>query len=151
MSKHIKVILSAEERSQLESMIRSGSASARTLTRARILLLSDSSQGQGLKDEKVTAAVMVCRTTVGQIRKRFVQEGLESALSDKPRPGAEPKITGDIEAKLVVLACSRPPKGRARWTLRLLADRLVELSLVESISHVCVYQRLKKMNSSLGL
>lgn len=144
MSKHVTITLSAEERSQLESMIRSGSASARTLTRARILLLSDRSQGQRLKDEEVASAVMVCRNTVGQIRKRFVQEGLESALSDKPRPGAKPKITGDIEAQLVVLACSDPPEGHARWTLRLLADRLVELSLVESISHVCVYQRLKK-------
>jgi len=75
---------------------------------------------------------------------------LDAALYEKPRPGASPKITGDIEAKLVTLACSDPPLGRSRWTLRLLADTMVELGYIDSISNVAVYQRLKKTNSSPG-
>ena len=89
-------------------------------------------------------AVMVHKQTVYNVRKRFACEGLDSALYDKPRPGQPPKITGDVEAKLVVLACSDPPEGRVRWTLQLLADKLVELNLVESISAVAIHKRLKK-------
>jgi len=88
--------------------------------------------------------------TVGQICRRFAQDGLEAALTEKPRPGQPPKITGDIEAQLVTLACSDPPKGRSRWTLRLLADTMVELGYIESISNVAVYHRLKKTNSNPG-
>jgi hypothetical protein len=88
--------------------------------------------------------------TITAIRKKFMEGGVENALYDKARPGAAPKITGEIEAHLTMLACSAPPEGRSRWTLQLLADKLVELKLVDSISDVAVMHRLKKMNLSLG-
>ena len=89
-------------------------------------------------------------STARRTRGRFLQEGLEAALGEKARPGRPPKITGEIEAKLTVLVCSQPPEGQARWTLRLLADRLVELGYVESISHMAVGNRLKKTKSNHG-
>jgi transposase len=89
-------------------------------------------------------------TTVGNIRRRYSREGLASALTEKPRPGKPPKVTGEVEAHLVALTCSKPPDGHVRWTLRLLANRLVELQQVESISHVAVRDVLKKMNLNLG-
>jgi putative transposase len=94
--------------------------------------------------------LMCSATTVGNIRRRFAREGLASALSEKPRPGKPPKVTGDVEAHLVAVACSEPPQGHVRWTLRLLANRLVELEQVESISHAAVGEVLKKINLSLG-
>jgi hypothetical protein len=88
--------------------------------------------------------------TITNIRKKFVGGGLDNALYDQPRPGQTPKITGEIEAQLTMLACSVPPEGKARWTLQMLADKLVELKLVDSISDVAIMHRLKKMNLSLG-
>ena len=93
---------------------------------------------------------MTSVSTVKRTRWRFLQEGLEAALKEKPRPGRPPKITGEIEAKLTVLACSQPPEGHAQWTLRLLAGRLVELGYLESISHTAVGNRLKKTRSNPG-
>ena len=142
--------LSKENRQELESLIRSGESSARTQTRARILLLTDESQKKNKGTEKIASALMCSLPTITNIRKKFVEGGLENALYDKPRPGAIPKITGEIEAQLTLLACSAPPEGRSRWTLQLLADKLVELKLVDSISDVAVMHRLKKMNLSLG-
>lgn len=144
MSKHTRVTLSDAERSHFDNLIRSGSAPARVQTRARILLLTDRSQCQSLKDDEVARAVMMGRKTVERIRARYLAEGLDAALYDKPRPGQPPKITGDVEAELVVLACSDPPEGRDRWTLQMLADKLAPLELVESITSVAVYKRLKK-------
>jgi transposase len=118
--------------------------------RARILLLADRSRGERRTDEQVAAAVVTSVMTTKRTRWRFLQEGLEAALAEKPRPGRPPKITGEIEAQLTVLACSEPPEGHARWTLRLLADRLVELGYLESISHTAVADRLKKTKSNLG-
>jgi len=142
--------LSDEQREHLDNLIRSGNAPARTQTRARILLHTDRSQGQARADQQVAQAVRVSAATVVRTRKAFLDEGLDAALFDKARPGAVPKITGDLEAKLVTLACSDPPDGRARWTLRLLADTMVELGYIESISNVAIYQRLKKMNLNRG-
>jgi len=143
--------LSKENRQELETLIRSGESSARTQTRARILLLTDESQKKKKKGtEEIASALMCSLPTITNIRKKFVEGGLENALYDKPRPGAIPKITGEIEAQLTLLACSAPPEGRSRWTLQLLADKLVELKLVDSISDVAVMHRLKKMNLSLG-
>ena len=93
---------------------------------------------------------MCDKTTVVNVRRRFLTGGLPAALYDKPRPGAKPKVTGEIEAQLIRLACSTPPEGRGRWTLRLLAERLVELEYVDYISHVTVGEVLKKTNLSLG-
>jgi transposase len=113
-------------------------------------LFTDRSLGQRRTDEQVAAAVLTSVSTVRRTRRHFIEEGLEAALKEKPRTGRPPKITGEIEAKLTLLACSQPPEGQARWTLRLLADRLVELGYLDSISHVAVGKRLKKTKSSPG-
>ena len=150
MTTKYHVCLTTENRQELERLIRSGESSARTQTRARILLLTDESQKKKKGAEEIASVLMCSLPTITNIRKKFVEGGVENALNDKARPGAIPKITGEVEAQLTLLACSAPPEGRARWTLQLLADRLVELKLVDSISDVAVMKRLKKMNLSLG-
>jgi transposase len=150
MTTKYHVHLSQEDRQELEALIHSGESSARTQTRARILLLTDAGQKKKKGTKEIASALLCSMPTVTNIRKKFVEGGLENALYDKPRPGAIPKITGEIEAHLTLLACSAPPEGRSRWTLQLLADKLVELKLLDSISDVAVMQRLKKMNLSPG-
>ncbi|GIK38067.1 MAG: transposase [Chloroflexota bacterium] len=150
MSKHRRVTLITEDRERLEQIIHSGDEPARTQMRARILLLTDYSQGNHWTDEAIAAALLCSQKTVVNVRQRYVEEGLEAALYDKPRPGQTPKLTGEVEAKLILLACSDPPEGYARWTMRLLADKLVELEVVEEISHVAVWERLKKTNCTPG-
>ena len=144
------IYLSKEDRQELETLIHSGESSARTQTRARILLLTDENQKKKKGTKEIASALLCSMPTITNIRKKFVEGGLENALYDKARPGAIPKITGAIEAQLTMLACSAPPEGRGRWTLQMLADKLVELKLVDSISDVAVMHRLKKMNLSLG-
>ena len=138
MGKHITIHLSDDQRWHLEKLVRSGAAPARTQTKARILLLTERSQGQQRTDQQIADALLCSKGTILTTRERFATEGLEAALYDKPRPGATPKITGEVEAKLVTLACSDVPDGHARWTLQLLADQLVTLGLLESISPVAV-------------
>ena len=150
MSKHQDINLSRDERSQLDSLIRSGRSLARVITKARILLLTDVSQGQGHQNNEIVSALGTSICTVLRTRKTYLESGLDAALYDKPRPGQKPKITGEVEATLTMLACSDPPDGASRWTLQLLADRLVQLELVDGISAVAVFKRLKKMNLSLG-
>lgn len=150
MGKHTHIELTAEQRSELEQLIRTGNAPARSNTRARILLLSDRSQGQKRTDQDVADAALCSKSTVGNVRRRFLAGGLQVALHDKGWPGPTPKFTGEIEAKLTMLACSDAPDGAARWTLRLLADKMIELGYVDYISHVTVRELLKKTNSSLG-
>jgi len=150
MGKHTHIELTSEERTELEKLIRTGNAPARTHTRARILLLSDRSQGQKRTDQEVADAVLCSKSTVINVRQRFLSGGLQAALYDKGWPGAPPKFTGDVEAKVTMLACSDPPAGAARWTLRLLADKMVELGYVDSISHVTVGELLKKTKSNPG-
>jgi hypothetical protein len=150
MTTKYHVYLSKENRQDLETLIRSGASSARTQTRARILLLTDENQQKKKGTEEIASVLLCSLPTITHIRKKFVEGGLENALYDQARPGATPKITGEIEAQLVLLACSAPPAGRSRWTLQLLADKLVELKLVDSISDVAVMHRLKKTNLSLG-
>ena len=144
------VQLSKVDRQELETLIRSGESSARTQTRARILLLSDENQKKKMGTKEIASALLCSMPTVTHIRQKYVEGGMENALYDQPRPGATPKITGEIEAQLRLLACSAPPEGSVRWTLQLLADKLVELKLLDSISEVAVMKRLKKMNLSLG-
>jgi putative transposase len=108
------------------------------------LLLSDENQKRKKGTKEIAFALLCSLPTITNIRKKFVEGGLENALYDKARPGAIPKITGEVEAQLTMLACSAPPEGKARWTLQMLADKLVELKLVDSISDVAVMQRLKK-------
>lgn len=150
MSKHVHVELEQDERNELEQLIHSGNAPARTQTRARILLLSDRSQGQQRTDQQVAEAALCSPSTVFSIRHRYIEGGLPVALNDKGWPGAVPKLTGEVEAQLTMLACSEPPKGHAQWTLRLLANQMVELGYVEAVSHVTVREWLKKTHLSLG-
>lgn len=150
MSQHLSVSLTDEQREALSKRIRSGVSPARVQTRARILLLADRSQGQKRTQQQIAEAVRVCELTVGTTCRRFVLEGMDAALSEKPRPGKAPKITGEVEAQLVLLACSDPPEGFARWTMQMLADKLIELQLVESITDSAVCDRLKKTRSSPG-
>lgn len=150
MGKHICIELTQEQRTQVEQLIRKGDTPARTNTRARILLLSDRSQGEKRTDREVADAVLCSMSTVTNVRRRFLAGGLQNALYDKERPGAQPKFTGEIEAKLTMLACSDAPEGAGRWTLRLLAEQMIELGYVDYISHVTVRELLKKTNSSLG-
>ena len=151
-AKKYKVTLSADEREQLNKLISTGKAAARKLAHARILLAcEESDECRGASDTEVATAVRVSRPTVERVRKAFVEEGLERALNAKrPRQTRPPAFDGESEAKLIALACSAPPEGRSRWTLRLLADRLVELDVFESVSYETVRQTLKKTSSSLG-
>jgi putative transposase len=150
MGKHIHLQLSPDQRQELEGLIRAGHASARTLTRARILLLTDRGHEPRRTDQEIASALLCSVSTVRAVRRRCHQEGLHGALYDKPRPGAVPKVTGEVEAQMVMLACSAPPEGHARWTLRLLADKMVELDYIDSISHVTVGEHLKKTSCNLG-
>jgi len=140
------VDLTNEEREQLLQLIQKGNSSARKLTRARILLKAH----EGLIDEQVAKALNTGTATVERVRKRFVEEGLESALTERPRPGQRIKLNGKQQAHLIAVACSDPPQGHARWTLRLLADKVVELEFAKSISPETVRQILKKTNSNPG-
>jgi transposase len=144
MGQHRKVVLPEDHRTQLEHLIRAGKANASVHTRARILVLTDYSQAQHRTDADIAASLQIPHSTVVRVRKRYLDAGLAAVLKDKPRPGQPPKITGAVEAQLTVLACSAPPDGYAHWTLRLLADRLVELGHVDSISPTAVGNRLKK-------
>jgi transposase len=149
--KKYKVTLTADERQSLHDLVSVGKAAAMKLTHARILLKADAAPGgPAWTDARIAEAVEVNRTTVEQVRQRFVEQGLEAALVRKKqdRPSRERTLDGAGEARLIALACSKPPRGRAAWTLRLLADQLVELEVVDTISTETVRQVLKKMNSS---
>lgn len=136
------VKLTEEERQYLLDLTSKGKIGARTMKRAQILLKAD----EGLKDADIVSALNTSRPTVERIRKRFVEGNVEKALHEDPRPGSKTKLDGRAEAQLIALACSDAPHGHENWTLRLLADKLVELGVVEGISHETVRQYLKKMN-----
>lgn len=150
MGKSTRIELTTEQRARLQQLLRAGEASARMLTRARILLLSDSPAGAWQSAPAVAEALLVHPNTVRNVRQRFIAEGLEAALHERPRPGATPKLTGEIEAQLTRLACSEPPAGHATWSLRLLADKLVEVTTLDSVHHDTVGEWLKKTRSSPG-
>jgi transposase len=146
MKKYI-VTLTEDERLSLSSLASSGKAAAKKITHARILLKADAADGgPDWRDADIASALDIDIRTVERVRERFVEQGLEAALVRKPqaRPSRLPVLDGDAEARLIALACSRPPEGRARWTLRLLAGRLVELEVVEAVSHETVRRTLKK-------
>lgn len=134
------VELSDDERAQLQGLVKRGRVAARKLTRAHILLLAD----EGVVDTSIATSMHVHVTTVERTRKRFVEGGLEWALEEQPRPGAARKLDGRQEAHLIALACSEAPEGHQRWSLRLLADKLVQLEIVDSVSHETVRQTLKR-------
>jgi transposase len=147
-----RVRLAPEERAQLLELLSKGRVAARTLTHARILLKADEGvAGPRLSDEAIADMPEVNRLTVERVRTRCVEEGFEAALRPRPSRQVHPrKLDGVQEAHLVTLACSPTPNGRARWSLRLLADKLVELEIVDAVSHDTVRQTLKKTRSSRG-
>ena len=145
-AKKYVVDLTPEERESLLKLIKQGEAKARTLSRARILLKAD----EGLSDEQIAKVLHTGSATVGRVRQRFVEEGLESALRERPRRGQKPKLSGRDEAHLIAVACSAAPDGQARWSLRLLADKAVDLGLAESLSHETVRRVLKKTTLNPG-
>ena len=150
MAKRYRVTLTAEERGELERMISRGKADARKLAHARILLQADEAEGGPARvDEDVASALDVSVRTVERVRQRFVEQGIEAALLPKPSPRLYGrKLDGGQEAHLLALACGRPPEGKARWSLRLLAERMVALEHVDTLSHETVRQTLKKTSSS---
>jgi transposase len=148
MKKKYPVILDESEREELKRLIAAGTAPARKLTHARILLKADQGpEGPGWVDEEVADAVEVSQPTVSRVRKQYFEEGLDATLNRRP-PNREyhRKLDGEQEARLIALACSEPPEGQARWSLRLLADRMVELEVVEDLSYQTVRRTLKKTN-----
>lgn len=150
MAKKYKVTLTAAEREGLRAMIGRGKADARKLAHARILLQVDESDGgPGEVDEQTASSLNVSVRTVERVRQRFVEESLEAALLPKPAKRIYArKLDGEQEAKLIAAACSKPPAGKKRWTLRLLAEQMVELKVTDELSHETVRQTLKKTRSS---
>ena len=152
MKKKYIVTLTEEERQSLRAMLSRGKGAARRLMHARILLKADAAAGgAGWNDEAIAEGLDVGRATIERVRKQFVEEGFEAALERRqPRRQYRRKLDGDGEAHLIALACQAPPEGRSRWTLRLLAERMVALEQVDHLSYETVRQVLKKTNSSLG-
>ncbi len=149
--KKYHVYLTQDEKAYLQQMVKKGRGRARQMQRAHILLKADVSEGQGWTDQQIRDTFHLARNTVSKIRKRFTEVGLEETVKRK-RPEREyvTRLDGAQEAHLVALACSTPPEGRARWTLRLLAERMVALEYVESVSYETIRQVLKKRASTMA-
>lgn len=144
--KRYLVDLTPEEQGSLTALTRKGKSAARSIRRAQTLLLAH----EGFTDAAIAQRLNIGHATVERTRQRFVEEGLDAALSDKPRPGARRKLDGKQEAFLVALACSAPPEGRDKWSMQLLADRMVALGVVETLSDETVRQRLKQTSCNRG-
>lgn len=151
-AKLYRVKLTDEERAELTAIVNKGKGAARRITRARILLLAYENRSDGgLKDANIVKALGVHQRTVERIREKCVELGIEAALNHaRPQKKKEKILDGEAEARLVQLACSEAPNGHERWSLRLLADKLIELEIVEKVSREIVRTTLKKMNLSLG-
>lgn len=143
-----RVILTAKEQNKLIKIISKGTASAKSIMHANVLLAADEGNAKKQSEKEIATLFHINSQTVHTIRKTYATEGLDAALGRKRRktPPIQPKITGDVEAKIIALSCSEPPEGRSKWTLRLLADKVVELQIVENISHESVHRLLKKTN-----
>ena len=152
MKKKCTVFLTETERIELKQVVSSGKGPARRLAHARILLKADTGpEGPGLHDEAIAKAVEVGLSTVARVRRRFVEKGLEAALNRRrPRRTRRHRLDGRQEAELIALACSQAPEGQARWSLRLLADKMVEMEYVDTVSYGTVRRVLKKTSLSLG-
>lgn len=152
MAKKYRVTLSTQEREELTKLISKGKIAARKRTHAQILLHADEASETGwLKDVEISKAIHTSVLTVERVRKRFVLEGLDSAINPRVQTRRKAKkIDGEAEAFLIATACSPAPEGRSRWTLQLLADKLVECDKVDTVSTECVRQTLKKINLNLG-
>lgn len=146
-----RVTLTEQERDELKKLVSAGKGAARKLLHARVLLLTDMSEGRRHRsDDEIKGALSVSLSTIHRVRERFVEQSLEAALLPRkmPRRPDKVKIQGETEKKLIALACSDPPEGRCRWTMELLADRIVQLGLVDEISQESVRRALKKMTSA---
>jgi transposase len=147
----VEVRLSAEERAALERLVHTGTHPAHATRRARILLKADAAGPDAWSDERIAQALDINRMTASRVRAQFAAEGLDATLHKKEAKDRQyRKLDGAQEARLIALACSEPPEGQARWTMRLLADRLVELEVVPSIDPSTVWRTLQKTNSSRG-
>lgn len=147
------VKLTEDEREYLMCLIKTGKSSAKKLTYARILLETDEKHGEGYKktDEAIGKLFHVSYKTVKRVRKQCVEEGLEAALTRKVHSRVKPRrLNGDQEAHLIALACSQAPEGQVRWTLKLLADKLIEMEIVDTVGRTTIHETLKKTNLSLG-
>lgn len=149
---HYHVKLTESEVKELHCIINKGSHTSQTFRTAYILLNCDEGEfSEKVTNEQISKVLKIGMRTIDRVKKRFIEEGFENCLERQPTTRIyERKIDGDIEAKIVTLCCSEPPKGFARWSLRLLADKMVELNYIDSISYVAVGNILKKMNLSLG-
>jgi transposase len=151
--KKYRVQLSQEQRQQLEQEVKTGKGAARQLMHARILLKADEAEhGPGWSDEQIQQAVEASMSTIERVRRRFVEHGLQDAITRRAQPERpqKRKIDGEQEAHLIALCCSEVPSGHEHWTMRLLADKMVALGYVEQVSHKTVWETLKKMNASRG-
>ncbi len=146
MVKRYRVTLTDAERDRLAGLSRKRTASVRMVRRAQALLLA----AEDKTDEEIAEQARMGVTTLERLRRRFVEEGLEASLRERPRPGARPKLGPKEQAFVVALACTKPPEGRHRWTMQLLADRVVELDLVPDISDEAIRRLLKRTRSSRG-
>jgi putative transposase len=146
MVKRYRVTLSDEERDQLQGLSRKRTAPVRTVRRAQALLLA----AEGKTDEVIAEQLRMGVATLERLRRRFVEEGLEASLRERPRPGARPKLGPKEQAFVVALACTKPPEGRERWMMQLLADRVVELQIVPDITDEAIRRLLKRTSSSPG-
>ena len=152
MQKKFIVDLTSKERKGLRELVKKGKVAGYKIRHAQMLLKADQSKhGPAWPDERIAEAFGAHSATATRLRQRFVEEGLEAALQRKNRRNYTRKLDGDAEAHLIAVACSEPPKGYKRWTLRLLAGRMVELSVVDSVSHMTISRTLKKTNLSLGV
>ena len=148
--RNYEVKLSEEERTTLKKIVHSGKAPARKILRSGILLKTDENRKPKMSIREVASIYNVSTTTVNEVRKSYAEVGLEGTISRKKRetPPVAPKITGEVEAKIIALSCSAPPEGYSRWTIRLLADKMVELKYIDSIGRTSVNEVLKKRSSS---
>jgi transposase len=146
MAKRYRVTLTEEERERLEGLTRKGRAPVRMVRRAQMLLLASEEQ----RDEDIAKALHIGVSTVERTRRRCVEEGVEASLRERPRPGARPKLGPKEQAFVVALACTKPPEGRERWTMGLLAERVVELKIVPDITDESIRRLLKRTRSSRG-
>ena len=149
---HYKIKLTKEEVSELNNIINKGSHTSQTFRTAYILLNCDEGEySEKVTNEQISKILKVGMRTIDRVKKKFIEEGLDLCLERRPTQRVyEKKVDGDLEAKLITLCCSEPPKGSAKWSLRLLAEKMVELKYAESISHVSVRKVLKKTNLNLG-
>lgn len=147
----VVIQLTDEQRKTLRALVRTGTHSAHTRTRAHILLRADADGPDAWPDERIAEALGLCRMTISRVRQQFAAEGLDATLHKKKASGRQyRKLDGQQEAQLIALACSPAPDGRARWTMKLLADKLVEMEIVEGIDPATVWRTLKKTTSSRG-